>query len=155
MSATFSLPIYIIFLIFLTFHIALVSTQTYETQASSQAYLLNRSYAGSDFFTGWSFFSGTDPTNGYVDYQTSDEARASELFSVTNGSAYIGVDHNAIVEAVNRGRKSVRIESQESWTQGLFVADIKHMPSSACGVWPACKLHNHAVKTEFGICELC
>ncbi|EHL02392.1 putative endo-1,3(4)-beta-glucanase [Glarea lozoyensis 74030] len=32
---------------------------------------------------------------------------------------------------------SVRLESVKAWKKGLFIADIKHMPGSACGVWPA------------------
>jgi hypothetical protein len=38
------------------------------------------------------------------------------------------------------GRKSVRIETKDSWTHGLFVVDLNHMPTSApsgCGTWPA------------------
>lgn len=35
------------------------------------------------------------------------------------------------------GRSSVRIESKKTYTKGLFIADIQHMPDSVCGVWPA------------------
>lgn len=122
-----------------TLHYSLLHAQTYETSSESRSYLLNHTFTGSNFFTNWNFFSDTDPTNGYVDYQTSNEAWATGLVSTSNGSAYIGVDYNTVVDDAGRGRKSVRIESQESWTQGLFVADIEHMPASVCGIWPACK----------------
>ncbi|EFZ03042.1 glycoside hydrolase family 16 protein [Metarhizium robertsii ARSEF 23] len=35
------------------------------------------------------------------------------------------------------GRKSVRVTSPKAFNRGLIVADISHMPSGACGVWPA------------------
>lgn len=37
----------------------------------------------------------------------------------------------------SNGRASVRVESKKSWNHGLFIADIHHMPASACGIWPA------------------
>ena len=41
------------------------------------------------------------------------------------------------LDPAGRGRKSVRIESKQTWYQGLFVAEISHMPKSVCGSWPA------------------
>jgi hypothetical protein len=39
------------------------------------------------------------------------------------------------------GRPSVRIETNNQWTHGLFIADIKHAPTTSttegCGTWPA------------------
>lgn len=39
------------------------------------------------------------------------------------------------------GRPSVRIESVKTWHYGVFIADVKHMPSTVssngCGTWPA------------------
>lgn len=39
------------------------------------------------------------------------------------------------------GRPSVKIESTKQWTHGLFIADIKHAPTTSttegCGTWPA------------------
>jgi hypothetical protein len=59
-------------------------------------------------------------------------------------STYIGVDYthtyngSAPYYNINGvGRPSVRIESQKSWTHGLFIADITHMPGGICGTWPA------------------
>lgn len=36
-----------------------------------------------------------------------------------------------------RGRASIRVQSKKRYTHGLFVLDIKHMPGSNCGSWPA------------------
>jgi len=34
------------------------------------------------------------------------------------------------------GRPAVRLISNNSYTHGMFVADVKHMPTG-CGTWPA------------------
>lgn len=39
--------------------------------------------------------------------------------------------------AANLGRASLRLTSQQSWTHGLFILDLAHMPATACGTWPA------------------
>lgn len=36
-----------------------------------------------------------------------------------------------------RGRRSVRITSKESYVRGLIVLDLAHAPGSVCGTWPA------------------
>jgi hypothetical protein len=36
-----------------------------------------------------------------------------------------------------RGRKSVRLEGYSTYTHGLIIADIAHMPENACGAWPS------------------
>jgi len=45
-----------------------------------------------------------------------------------------GVDYVNI--ASGRGRNAVRLESKRSYTTGLFILDLDHMPHG-CGVWPA------------------
>ncbi|XP_044722013.1 glycosyl hydrolases family 16 domain-containing protein [Hirsutella rhossiliensis] len=76
-----------------------------------------------------------DPTEGYVDYVSEATARANGLIQTTDTSVYIGVDHANI--SFGRGRRSVRIESKNSYNHGLFLLDVYHMPASICGVWPA------------------
>jgi hypothetical protein len=39
--------------------------------------------------------------------------------------------------ATGRGRKSVRIETKNTYDKGLVLADISHMPGGICGTWPA------------------
>lgn len=81
----------------------------------------------------------------YVDRDTAED---DHLINTFGGSAKIKVDsthtYNGSAPYYNIngvGRPSVRIESVDSWTKGLFLADIKHMPTttdtSGCGVWPA------------------
>jgi hypothetical protein len=50
----------------------------------------------------------------------------------------MGVDHTTFLPTSGPGRNSVRISTKKSWTHGLFIADIAHMPGSICGTWPSC-----------------
>jgi hypothetical protein len=60
------------------------------------------------------------------------------MLKMIGNDNYIGVDHKSSLLVSNSiGRSSVRIESKQSYTQGLFVVDLKHMPAGACGTWPA------------------
>ncbi|ESZ98438.1 glycoside hydrolase family 16 protein [Sclerotinia borealis F-4128] len=103
-----------------------------------QCYNLDTKYEGSDFFTGWDFFTGSDPTHGYVTYVDEKVAKSAQLITANDyGPAYIGVDYTTPLDTAGPGRKSVRIASQKSWTHGLFIADISHMPGGICGTWPA------------------
>ncbi|KAG4033825.1 hypothetical protein MFRU_004g03280 [Monilinia fructicola] len=103
-----------------------------------QRYKLNTRYAGADFFKGWDFFTGSDPTHGYVTYVNETAAEASHLIIANGyGPTYMGVEHSVALDPAGPGRKSVRISSQKSWTHGLFLADISHMPGGICGTWPA------------------
>lgn len=101
-------------------------------------YKLVDSWQGEGFFNGFDFFTGTDPTKGFVTYVDQDTAQNDDLVGITpGGSVYIGVDHTSVLDPNGAGRKSVRIESKKSYDYGLFIVDLKHMPGSACGSWPA------------------
>ena len=74
-----------------------------------------------------------DPTNGYVNYVDNPS-----LYSMKDGKAYIGVDSTKTVADSSRGRDSVRISSKDAYDVGnLVILDLAHMPSNACGSWPA------------------
>jgi hypothetical protein len=91
-------------------------------QASDYIYLINR----------------TDPSRGFVNYLDKQTAMAQGLVKVNkNNQLYIGVDNRTVINSARTGRGSVRLESKESWSSGLLVADIAHMPGNQCGVWPA------------------
>ncbi|KAF4585708.1 Concanavalin A-like lectin/glucanase [Ophiocordyceps camponoti-floridani] len=102
---------------------------------TGQAYSLNVTYDQSNFFQSFDFFTGQDPTHGFVEYVDQTTARQAGLLGNTSSNIIMGVDHQTI-NPLN-GRRSVRVTSKQSFTRGLFVADIAHMPGSACGVWPA------------------
>jgi hypothetical protein len=102
---------------------------------ANAAYTIQDSYDTTNFFDGFSFFSGGDPTHGFVKYTTATVANTSSLAGYANNAVYMGVDHTTANPT--GGRASVRVSSDKTYTHGLFIADIAHMPGSICGVWPA------------------
>ena len=98
-------------------------------------------YNASNFFDEFSFFSDADPTKGFVRYLPAEEAnKKSILAGYTNApdvpaTIYMGVDYET--RDPEKGRDAIRVESKKVYTKGLFIADIKHMPGSICGSWPA------------------
>ncbi|KAF7557670.1 hypothetical protein G7046_g5985 [Stylonectria norvegica] len=103
--------------------------------AANAQYTLTTAYDTTNFFSAFNFFSEHDPTNGFVEYVDANAANAEGLAGFVDGAIYMGVDSKTANPA--NGRKSVRVTSQQTFTHGLFLADIAHMPGSICGVWPA------------------
>ncbi|OCK74731.1 glycoside hydrolase family 16 protein, partial [Lepidopterella palustris CBS 459.81] len=105
----------------------------------TSSYKIVDSFAGASFFDNFDFWTGPDPTTGFVDYKDNVTAHNLGLASVSGGVAYMKVDStNTYAPPPNsNGRPSVRISSKKTYTHGLFLADIAHMPGSICGVWPA------------------
>lgn len=67
---------------------------------------------------------------------------SSGLARIDNGRVRVGVDSTNVAKQIgnNRnkhGRNSVRLESKDTWNRGIMIADIQHMPGTACGVWPS------------------
>jgi len=102
---------------------------------ANAAYTLEDNYNTQNFFSEFNFFSGADPTEGFVSYADAGVANNSGLAGYSGGAVYLGVDHTTVNPAGGRG--SVRVTSNKAYTHGLFVADISHMPGGICGVWPA------------------
>ncbi|KAK5096115.1 hypothetical protein LTS08_007721 [Lithohypha guttulata] len=98
-------------------------------------YNLVDDYNPTNFASKFNFFTGNDPTNGYVNYISYDTARSSGLYSVSDNQVYVGVDSSN--KATGRGRNSIRLESINSYKYGLIILDLAHMPGSVCGSWPA------------------
>ncbi|OIW34780.1 glycoside hydrolase family 16 protein [Coniochaeta ligniaria NRRL 30616] len=96
-------------------------------------------YDDSNFFNKVDFFSGPDPTNGFVKYVDAATADSGGLAGFTQGGVYLGVDNKNPTTA---GRASTRVTTKTAYTKGLFIADIAHMPAGtgeggSCGLWPA------------------
>lgn len=101
-------------------------------------YELVENWAGKSFLDHIDFFTAKDPTNGFVNYLDQESAESSGLFKLNSGgSLYMGVDSETTLDPNGKGRDSVRIESKKFYDEGLYVVDIKHMPGSICGTWPA------------------
>lgn len=102
-------------------------------------YTIQDVYDTSSFFDGFDFYSAADPTNGFVQYHTAALANSSSLAGYANGGIYLGTDF-ATVNPSSPGRGSTRVNSKKTYTKGLFIADIAHMPTTSkngCGLWPA------------------
>lgn len=100
-------------------------------------YKLDTNYDVNNFLTSFDFFTEKDPTNGFVEFVDLPTAQAMGLvrYLPESDSIYLGVD--SMTFNPPRGRRSLRLTSQKSFTHGLFLADISHMPGSICGIWPA------------------
>lgn len=98
-------------------------------------YLVKDIYNATNFFKEFNFFAEQDPTNGFVKYSTSVTANMSRLAGYAGNGVFLGVDYKTV--APTGGRRSTRVESRKTYTHGLFISDIAHMPDSTCGVWPA------------------
>jgi len=110
-------------------------TGTYAQYAAA-SYSIVDTYTASNFFSSFNFFTGSDPTDGFVNYQSQSSAQSLGLINTNNNQVYLGVDYTT-VNPPSPGRDSVRVTSNKAYTHGLFIADIAHMPGSICGVWPA------------------
>jgi len=79
-------------------------------------------------------FDTSDPSGGFVQYQTQAAARAAGLFKDSNNVIYMGADTKNIAPS---GRSSVRVTSVDSFPiNTLLVMDANHAPWGV-GTWPA------------------
>ena len=105
-------------------------------QTCIAGYVIEDDYSKDAFFGNFTPFTDPDPTNGFVVYQSYENATQQGLMaSVANydSANYMGVDNTSISTA---GRPSMRISSTKTYNRGLFIADIAHIPVG-CGTWPA------------------
>ncbi|KAI9676425.1 MAG: hypothetical protein M1817_000582 [Caeruleum heppii] len=97
-------------------------------------YSLQDTYGGPEFFDDFDYFTGYDPTGGFVHYVDQPGSVALNLTSATASSAILKVDTTEL--AASTGRKSARVSSKKQYNSGLFIFDILHTPYG-CGTWPA------------------
>jgi len=101
---------------------------------ASCAYGNENKMAGNNFYDQFDFFTGSDPTHGFVKFVDRNTAQNTGLISVNGDKVYMGVDHT---NQQWGGRPAVRLSSKASFTTGLVIIDLDHMPGSVCGSWPA------------------
>lgn len=99
------------------------------------------SYVGQDFFDKWEFFHEADPSNGLVDYVDYDAAVHSHMVGASANEVFMSADTVTVLDSTNdltggKGRRSLRLESFKTFQSGLFVIQVKHIPTG-CGIWPA------------------
>lgn len=114
----------------------LAKNLTIPVELATASYVSKYTFNSANFYSSFNFFTGSDPTHGFVSYQSQAAAQAQGLVNTNNGQIYLGVDHTT-VNPGGSGRNSVRVTSNQAFTHGLFIADIAHMPGDICGVWPA------------------
>jgi len=101
-----------------------------------QTFTLQQSYIGTDFFdNGFNVYNGYDPTFGFVEYVNLTVAEQHGLVDLDNvkstGKARWGVDTQSILDPYgNLGRKSLRLQSAATYTHGLFILDVNHVPAN-------------------------
>lgn len=101
-------------------------------ELASAQYSVQDTYSPQNWFQNFQFFTGADPTDGFVDYLDQASAQAEGLIEETSSFAKWGVDSSNITTT---GRGSVRLTSNKSYNSGLFILDVAHMPIG-CGTWP-------------------
>ncbi|KAG8158863.1 hypothetical protein KVR01_011306 [Diaporthe batatas] len=103
-------------------------------------YTLSDEYSGSEFFDNFDYFTGYDPTHGFVHYVPREQAEALNLTYASPSSAVLRVDTSvgpSSTPDASTGRFSVRATSKRQYgSSGLFVFDVMHTPHG-CGTWPA------------------
>lgn len=119
---------------------------------SNLTYNLVDTYAGETFFDEFDYFTGYDPTQGFVHYVPQAQAAQLNLTYASSSSATLRVDTSVGPEDVpnaSTGRFSVRVTSKKTYNKGLFLFDIRHSPYG-CGTWPALWLTDPSHWPEHG-----
>eukprot|EP01084_Bolivina_argentea_P032750 60641_1 len=118
------------------FRLIFIATITINISIIFATWQLDTQYQGDTFFNDWDFFTGSDPTHGFVNYTDRNYATAKGYISHSSSATnvYIGCDHTTVAQ--NSGRNSVRISTKKRWNTGLFIIELTHMPQG-CGTWPA------------------
>ncbi|EMC95079.1 glycoside hydrolase family 16 protein, partial [Baudoinia panamericana UAMH 10762] len=99
-------------------------------------YQLVDDYEPGNFFQKFNFYSSDDPTQGFVQYVNANVAEQNGLITTPDGTAVISVDSTNVYPNGGPGRPAVRLISDNTYTHGLFIIDLAHMPWG-CGTWPA------------------
>jgi len=109
---------------------------TLSSPVFAATYLAQDTYTGANWLEGFKFET-KDTNHGFVNYADETTAKNAMLYRNVGTDIYFGVDYTTPLTTGATGRKSVRLEGKKNYNQGLFVLDIKHMPSAQCGTWPA------------------
>jgi len=116
---------------------------------SPLSYTLQDTYSGTSFFDNFDYFTGYDPTHGFVHYVPAATAMSAQynLTYASQSSAVLRVDTTD--ENASTGRYSVRISSKKQYDQGLFIFDVLNSPYG-CSTWNALWLADETNWPEYG-----
>ncbi|EJD03022.1 2 beta-glucans in both donor and acceptor sites of Gh16 Laminarinase 16a [Fomitiporia mediterranea MF3/22] len=98
---------------------------------------LKDNFVGNEFFSGFKWETMDDPTHGRVNYVDQQTAKSKNL-SYVNGNTFVmrADSTTKLTASTPRGRDSIRITSQNTYTDSVIVLDVAHMPEG-CATWPA------------------
>ncbi|KAI6367089.1 hypothetical protein MCOR25_005011 [Pyricularia grisea] len=117
-----------------------------STATAAKAYQIEETYDTSNVNSKWNFFESKfdtgnvrdiDPTEGFVNYRSYNDAKALGVLSEESGSIMMKPNFPTGITAKGKGPDSVRLESKARYQQGLFIADFSRFPKPVCGSWPA------------------
>ncbi|KAF1949778.1 hypothetical protein CC80DRAFT_428416 [Byssothecium circinans] len=108
--------------------------------AGGAGYNLDRLYDSSDFFDKFNFIDVSCQRflrNFDLSKLTTPKptAQSSYLARYINNKVFLGVDNTTV--STTKKRNSIRLESKNTFDNGLLVADFDHLPAKGCGMWPA------------------
>lgn len=119
-------------------------------------------HEGKKFFDGFTFYKGADSLGsaGYLTYKDEKDSFNLNLANVTTEKVKDPFDPSAPAsekdfvymasKATEEGpRDSVRLEGKTRYDRGLFILDLRHLPTG-CGVWPAFWLTDEDVWPDHG-----
>jgi len=109
---------------------ALIASALFLSTVESAGYSISKEYKGSTFFDEWTFDT-VDMTHGTVDYGHYTDLA---YYDSSKDAAIIKIDNTG--GTTSKGRRGIKIKSQATYNQGLFVLDTARIPWG-CGVWPA------------------
>ncbi|KAI1625437.1 endo-1,3(4)-beta-glucanase [Exophiala viscosa] len=97
-------------------------------------YSLVDTYSGTSFFDNFDYYTGYDPSDGFVHYVDADGSADLNLTYASSSAAVLRVDLSDT--DTTTGRKSARVTSKNTYNDGLFIFDVIHSPYG-CATWPA------------------
>jgi len=99
-------------------------------------YTLVQNYGPQGFYSGddWDYFTGGDPTNGYVKFLDRNTAINVGILKLgtANGRQFALLGS----ASTNAAPESIRVSSKRVFNGGLVLWDALHIPAG-CGSWPA------------------
>ncbi|KAF9051531.1 family 16 glycosyl hydrolase [Panaeolus papilionaceus] len=104
----------------------------YNKNGSAFVWVPQDTYQGKNFFDGFNFFTGDDPTR-YVSREVA--LQKNYTWVEDDGTARIVADMKSWLP-YNTPRESIRINTKKMYTTGLFIIDLNRAPYG-CAVWPA------------------
>jgi hypothetical protein len=118
--------------VYVTPTITATSTPTITITPTAYKYTILDDFTGAQMLAsigsadGFEYFTGADPTHGYVNY-----GAHSELLEAIGTKLKIDIGAN-----IGQPRNAIRLERTKLFDSGLVVLDVEHIPSNLSS-WPA------------------